>query len=281
MMDADPMRLGLIGDNIKSSRSPPLHRLAGESCGLNVSYDLLIPKEMSMEFDQILTHCATMGFRGVNVTYPYKERAVTRAEVDDPLIRRIGSLNTIAFDSGRMHGYNTDYTGFISAFLQRFTDMPPGVVTIIGAGGVGKAVAFGLVVLGASEIRIVDRNAYKAAALVSSLNEAVGRMLASHHLEIHTAVERADGVLNCTPIGMIGYPGTPVPRHLLAGRSWAFDAVYTPVETLFKSDAEANCLQVLSGYELFFNQGVQAFRIFTGTEPGNLARLRDLLTLAG
>ena len=80
---------------------------------------------------------------------------------------------------------------------------------------------------------------------------------------------------------MVGYPGTPVPRRLLAGRTWVFDAVYTPVETLFKSDAEANCLKVMSGYELFFNQGVQAFRIFTSREPENLARLRDLLRLAG
>jgi shikimate dehydrogenase len=281
MRDTELIRLGLIGDNIKPSRAPYLHRLAGELCGLNVSYDLLIPNEMDMEFDQILTHCAAVGYRGVNVTYPYKEWAVTRAEVDDPLIRRIGSLNTIAFDSGRMQGYNTDYTGFISAFLQRFPNMPPGLVTIIGAGGVGKAVAFGLVVLGASEIRIVDRDADKAGALASSLNEAVGRMLASHHLEIHTAIEMADGVLNCTPIGMVGYPGTPVARQFLASLHWAFDAVYTPVETRFKSDAESAGAKFMSGYELFFNQGIQAFRIFTGREPQNLAQLHDLLTLAG
>lgn len=280
MRATELIRLGLIGDNIKPSRSPHLHRLAGQLCGLNLRYNLLIPKEMGMDCDRVLAHCAAVGYRGVNVTYPYKEWAVTRAEVD-PLIRRIGSLNTIVFDSGRMRGYNTDYTGFIAAFSQRFAAMSPGVVTMVGAGGVGKAVAFGLLVLGASEIRIVDRDADKAVALASSLNEAAGgRLLASHHLEIDTAVERADGVLNCTPIGMVGYPGTPVPRHLLAGRSWAFDAVYTPVETLFKSNAEANCLQVMSGCELFFNQGVQAFRIFTGREPENLGRLRDLLTRA-
>ena len=271
------IRLGLIGDNIKPSRSPHLHRFAGQLCGLDVSYDLLIPPEMGMDFDAVVSHCIESGYRGVNVTYPYKERAVELANITDPMISRLGAVNTLVFEDGTVLGHNTDYTGFVAAFTERFGSMAPGRVAMIGAGGVGKAVAFGLVALGAAEIRIFDHDQAKAGALAAALNAASGGTVATAHGSSEAAIEGSHGVINCTPVGMAGNPGTPVPRRLLSGRRWAFDAVYTPVQTEFKSDAEACGLDVLSGYELFFNQGVQAFRIFTGGEPADLARLREML----
>jgi shikimate dehydrogenase len=278
MLGGKQIRLGLIGDNITSSRSPDLHRLAGQLCGLNVIYDLLIPSEMGLDFDAVLDRCASDGYRGVNITYPYKERAVERVAIADPLIRRIGSVNTVVFESGVMRGYNTDHTGFVSAFRQHFDGMAPGAVAMIGAGGVGKAVAFGLLLLGASEIRIVDRDIEKAVALAASLKQASeGKLRASNHTAAETALPGVSGVVNCTPVGMTGYPGTPVPRQLLAGCSWAFEAVYTPVQTKLKSDAEASGLKVLSGYELFIHQGVAAFQIFTGRSPEDQQILRKLL----
>jgi shikimate dehydrogenase len=278
MTAQDHIKLGLIGDNIKPSRSPDLHRLAGQLCGLSVTYDLLIPPEMGKDFDTVLDDCAANGYRGVNVTYPYKEHVVARVEVADPLVRRVGSVNTVVFVSGIMRGYNTDYTGFISAFRQHFGARVPGAVAMIGAGGVGKAVAFGLLVLGAAEIRIVDRDIAKAETLALSLNQASdGVLQASVHAQPETAMAGADGVVNCTPVGMAGYPGTPVTRRLLVGCTWAFDAVYTPVQTQFNSDAEASGLRVLSGYELFIHQGVQAFQIFTGRAPDDQDMLRQLL----
>jgi quinate/shikimate dehydrogenase (NAD+) len=278
MTAQDHIKLGLIGDNIKPSRSPDLHRLAGRLCGLNVTYQLLIPTEMGKDFDTVLDECAAHGYRGVNITYPYKEQVVARVEVADPLVRRVGSVNTVVFASGTMRGYNTDYTGFISAFHQHFGAREPGAVAMIGAGGVGKAVAFGLLVLGATEIRIVDHDIAKAETLALSLNQASeGALRASVHAQSETAMTGADGVVNCTPVGMAGYPGTPVARHLLPGCKWAFDAVYTPTQTEFISDSEANGLRVLSGYELFIHQGVQAFQIFTGRAPDDQNALRQLL----
>ena len=272
------IRLGLIGDNIRQSRSPDLHRIAGQLCGLEVTYELLIPPELGRDFDAVLDQCAAGGFRGVNITYPYKERVMARVEAADPLIRRIGSVNTVVFDSGVIKGYNTDYTGFIAAYRQSFGTMAAGTVALIGAGGVGKAVAFGLLAIGATEMRIVDRDIAKAETLAASLHRASGGTLrASGHARPETALAGADGIVNCTPAGMVGYPGTPVPRPLLVGGKWAFEAVYTPIQTTFKSDAEASGLRVLSGYELFFHQGVQAFRIFTGRTPDDHEALRRRL----
>lgn len=272
------VRLGLIGDNIAASRAPLLHRLAGGLAGLDVTYDLLIPARLGLSFDAVLARCEREGYRGLNITYPYKEQVVPRLTVGDPDIRAIGACNTVLFGSGEARGDNTDFTGFVDAFRHSFGTAAPGVVAMAGAGGVGKAIAFGLARLGASELRLYDRDAEKAEALAASLAGSAMKVVVGPSME--EAAGAADGLVNATPFGMEGIGGTAIPAPLVAGRRWAFDAVYTPVETPFVADARAAGLAVMSGYELFFFQGVNAFRIFTGHEPDQ-QRLRAALLSAG
>jgi len=274
------IRLGLIGDNIRRSQSPLLHELAGRLCGLDVSYEPLIPGDLGLDFDAVFDHCRHSGFRGINITYPYKERVFPRLDVRDAVVRALGACNIAMFGTDDPFGDNTDYSGFKSAFAQTFPDTAPGIVAIAGAGGVGKAIAFALADLGASELRLFDPDAAKAATLRDSL-AVVAPLLKVHLAErIEEAAAAADGLVNCTPLGMAGYPGTAIPRHAIARQRWAFDAVYTPVNTEFVRDATAAGLAAMSGYELFFHQGVDAFRIFTGREVDRNA-LRAALAKAG
>lgn len=270
------IRLGLIGDNIAKSQSPRLHRLAGAQNGQRVTYDPLVPAELGMEFDAVFAHIAATGYRGVNVTYPYKERAAAKVVVNDPLVRAIGAVNTVVFDAGGPHGFNTDYSGFIAAYRRVRGNAAPGPVLMIGAGGVGKAVAFGLVALGLTEIRIADRDLPKADALAAALAQARPGLVTRTGTDAAGLATGAAGVINCTPVGMVGYDGTPLPRAALSGAEWVFDAVYTPVDTQFLRDAAAEGLQVISGYELFFGQGVDAWAIFAGL-PLDEARMRQEL----
>ncbi|PWW00329.1 shikimate dehydrogenase [Hoeflea marina] len=272
------LRLGLIGGNIRASRSPALHRAAGRLAGLDTSYDLLIPDEMGLSFEQVLADCSAAGYRGVNVTYPFKERVVPLLRICDPLIAALRAVNTVVFETHGMVGHNTDYSGFISAYRDRFGAAAPGKVVLVGAGGVGRAIAFGLVKLGAAELRIVDRDMTKAADLAGALAGLGGAGPAVViEPDVRAASRSAEGILNCTPVGMVGSDATPVPDDCLDGVRWAFDAVYTPVETRFKTEAEAAGVSVLSGYELFFHQGVDAFGIFTGTPLADPRRLRGAL----
>lgn len=273
----NPILLGLIGDNLAKSQSPRLHRLAGAQNGQPVRYDQLVPAQMGKDFDGVFAHVAAAGYRGVNVTYPYKERVAAKVQVDDPLVRAIGAVNTVVFDEGGPHGFNTDYSGFIAAYRRVRGDAPPGPVLMIGAGGVGKAVAFGLVALGLTEIRIADRDLPKAQALAAALVAACPGLIAQTGTDAAALSAGASGIINCTPVGMVGYDGTPLPRASLTSGHWVFDAVYTPVDTQFLQDAAAEGLQVISGYELFFGQGVDAWRIFTGL-PLDETRMRRELT---
>lgn len=275
---SDPIRLGLIGDNIAASRSPKLHRLAGRQNGRSVSYDSLIPRDLGQDFDDLFAACAAGGYRGVNVTYPYKERAAGKVQIDDPLVRAIGAVNTVVFGPGGAKGFNTDYSGFVAAYRGLRGSRAPGITCMIGAGGVGKAVAFGLVALGAVEIRIADRDAAKAEALAEALVAASPGLRVQTGTDAAALAAGAEGLINCTPVGMVGHEGTPLPRAAMKGAGWAFDAVYTPVETQFLRDAEAEGLTIISGYELFFGQGVDAWAIFTGL-PLDHGRLRAALLL--
>ncbi len=271
--------LGLIGDNIARSKAPLLHHLAGRLCGLDVRYERLVPHEMGADFDAVFLHAATGGFRGINVTYPYKERAAGRVTVEDPLVRAIGAVNTVVFPGdgrGRPSGYNTDYSGFVAAYRGIRGEAPPGPVCLIGAGGVGKAVAFALIALGADEVRIAERDIGRAEGLARALAAARPGLLVSVTGDAAEAAGGAAGLINCTPVGMVGHDGTPLPRAAMPGAEWAFDAVYTPVDTQFLTDAAAEGLAIISGYELFFHQGVDAWALFSG-RPVDPAALRAAL----
>lgn len=273
----DTILLGLIGDNIAASQSPRLHRLAGAQNGRAVRYDSLIPRVEGLEFDALFARCAAGGYRGINVTYPYKEVVADRLRIDDPLVAAIGACNTVLFGEGQPRGFNTDYSGFVSAYRRVRGDAAPGPVLMIGAGGVGRAVAFGLIALGAAEIRLADRDPAKADALAEALRAARPGLRVVTGTDAAALAPGASGLINCTPVGMVGYEGTPLASSLMAGAEWVFDAVYTPVNTQFLQDAAAAGLAIISGYELFIGQGVDAWAIFTGL-PLDEARLRaDLL----
>jgi shikimate dehydrogenase len=268
----DMLRLGLIGDNIKRSKSPLLHRLAGRLCGIDVSYEPLIPADMGLDFDAVFARCAGSGFRGINITYPYKERVFPALTVPDPRVRAVAACNTVLFDPDGARGTNTDYTGFVGAFRTALPRTRPGTVAMAGAGGVGKAVAFALAELGAAALHIFDRDAARAEALSASLIANTHGMAVTVASTIEEATQGVDGIVNCTPLGMTGIAGTAIPRQLMPRTGWAFDAVYTPVDTQFLRDAEGCGLATISGYELFFHQGVDAFHAFTGlhVDPGAL-----------
>ena len=256
------IRLGLIGDNIKPSQAPMLHREAGRLAGLDVSYELLIPAEIGKGFDLLFDDCRESGMRGLNITYPYKQIAVARAKIDDPLVRRLGAINTVIFEDGAARGYNTDHSGFIAAWRAAFGPASPGATVIVGAGGAGRAVAFGLAALGATELTIVDTDAAKAEALKHALGDFA--MAVTVRDTADAEIRAAEGVVNCTPVGMTGYPGSPIDVSLLGPQRWAFEAIYTPGQTEFSLAASAAGLDVVGGYELFIHQGLDAFRLFTG-----------------
>lgn len=274
---APPLRLGLIGDNIAASRAPRLHVLAGTMNGRAVTYDRLVPPALGHPFETVFDDARAGGYHGLNITYPYKERVTALVEVADPLVRAIGAINTVIFGADRPQGHNSDFSGFVAAYRGARGTAAPGRVLMIGTGGVGRAVAFGLLDLGVAELRLLDRDRAKAEALASDLRRAAPGTPVRVEGDVADAADGVNGVINCTPVGMVGYDGTPLPAAAMPRAGWAFDAVYTPADTRFLADAVAAGLVAISGWELFFWQGVHAWRLFSGQDVDEAALRATLL----
>lgn len=264
------IELGLVGCGITRSQAPRLHEIAASLCGLDLAYRLFdLSEHGATPFEDKIRELEGRGLRGVNVTHPFKERAATLVDVPDAGTRSIGAVNTVRFSD--LTGHNTDYSGFMKAFRNQFGAASPGSVLLAGAGGVGHAVAFALATIDHDvKLRIVDIDEAKAQALASELRD-LSVDCTAHATDHMPELADVDGLVNCTPLGMHQYPGNAFPDTLVGGQGWAFDAVYTPIETPFVQRARAQGLEVLTGYELFFYQGVDAFEIFTGTQPDPVA----------
>jgi shikimate dehydrogenase len=260
------LRLGLIGSNIAGTQSPALQILCGLSVHHNVTYDLLIPAEQNTSFQDMFARCVTAKYDGINVTYPYKEEVMQFAKPGDAAVTRIGAANTVKFTELGPHVFNTDYSGFIAAWKAKWGNKKPGRVLLAGAGGVGRAISFALAELGAENVALHDSDESKATALAEAATHFSNTTFFVAPRARLADLSEFDGVINGTPIGMTGVPGSPLPAHVKGNPSWAFDAVYTPDYTPFRAQMEAKGADFLSGYELYFHQGVQGFKIFSGMD---------------
>lgn len=159
---------------------------------------------------------------------------------------------------------NTDYSGCRRAFEHQFgVRFKPGKVLMLGAGGVGVAIAHALKELGLSELIIHDTDLHAAGELITQMSGVdVNVRLAGKDLV--GEARQADGLVNATPVGMFQYPGNPFPEDAIGPQSWAFDAVYTPENTAFLSHCRQCDIATLSGFYLFLFQGLDAFERFVG-----------------
>ncbi|MGH7041484.1 MAG: shikimate dehydrogenase family protein, partial [Acetobacteraceae bacterium] len=169
-MDDRRALLGLIGAPIAHSAAPAMHEAAGRASGLRVHYQLIeVPGADTATLRLLLEGVRRLGFAGVNVTYPYKEAVLPLLDTIAPEAAPIGAVNTIVVRDGHLVGHNTDTTGFAAAIAGEVAAPAAGPVVLVGAGGVGRAAGFALARLGVPELRILDREPEKAAALVRDL----------------------------------------------------------------------------------------------------------------
>ena len=268
--------VGLIGANIMKSLSPALHADAFRAAGIEGHYHLMdVDRPPRRSLAQLLEAATTAGFSGTNITFPFKQDVLTLLDTISPEAAQIGAVNTVTITTdGRTTGYNTDRRGFRRSFEE---ELGPGAakaatVVLVGAGGVGRAVAFALMDLGAAMIVLCDRDTERATSLLNDLVRHYKEPRCRLAGALESEVAAADGVVNATPVGMHGFAGNPVPACALKASHWVADVVYTPIETMFIKAAAAKGARVLTGGGMCVHQAAEAFRLFTGVEP-DIARM--------
>jgi len=260
-------KLYLIGHPVKHSVSPQIYAKAFKELGINASYDLIDVDEQGLP-------AVIAGLRdseeclGFNVTIPHKVRVKHLLDSVEGPAQVIGAVNTVVRLGEGLTGINTDWVGFRKALKRVAGTATYGRALIIGAGGAGRAAAYGLLDM-ADELIIVSRGGVTARSLAKDavtwgFRRAVG-LKASPKTCVWAAL-RSDLIVNASPVGMVGHEGIPVPKEGLAGGTVVLDMVYNPIETnLLRNAREAGCVTI-DGLWMLVYQANENLREWFGVE---------------
>ena len=258
---------GVAGNPIGHSLSPLMHNTAFRRENVNA---IMLPLKVK-SLDDLLTIVRDLPVDGVAVTMPLKQEVLPHLANMDPLTARIGACNTLRTGAdGKLYGFNTDVAGVVRP-LEKRVRLKGARILVLGAGGAARAAVFGLVEQGA-EVFIVNRTHETAVALA---RKAHAKSLKQEAL----AKNRFDVIVNTTPCGMAGVkPALPIKENEL-NAGLVFDMVYSPLETPLLQLAQARGLAVVSGLEMFVQQGARQFEIWTG-KPAPESEMHRVVELA-
>ena len=254
---------GIIGNPLGHSLSPLVHNRAFLEQNVNAVY---VPVQIDdSSVADVIRLAPEWNLHGISVTIPHKVAVMDHLTKMDPAVEKIGACNTVVFRNGGRIGYNTDYLaaigGIESALGGNFLDIESVLknekALVLGAGGAGKALAYGLVHRGAM-VTVTDIDAERAVELAGHLGCEYEKW------EVRESVQPKI-LVNCTPIGMHpNIDATPYPKSSLHSRMLVFDAVYNPEYTLLIKSAQEKGCKVVTGLEMFIGQACYQFKLFTG-----------------
>lgn len=268
----------LIGNPVAHSMSPAIHNRAFAELGLDYVYVAFRVEDVGAAVTGMR---ALENFRGMSVTIPHKVSILKHLDEVAEVDRRIGSVNTVVNDAGRLKGFGTDGPGAVKALLDAGVHVAGRNVTILGSGGAARAIAFtlatkanpaALFLLGIIELELK--------ALTRDLVRKAGAHATCALLDSNTLAARlaeSQVLIHCTPVGM--HPQTKesvVPKALLHRDLAVMDIVYNPLKTKLLADAEERGLKTISGVEMFVNQAVIQFELWTGKKAPR-AVMRDVV----
>lgn len=265
MSDTKIPLAAVIGSPVAHSKSPQLHNHWLKVNGLPGFY---IPMEVDTEdLESVLRTLPKMGFVGVNITIPHKEKVLEIADLITDRATLIGAANTLIFrQDGKIHADNTDGYGFINNIRQNAPDWDPtaGPAAILGAGGAARAVVASLLDAGVPEILISNRTKVRAEALRADFGK---RLQVIDWVQAGNMLDDAVTVVNTTSLGMIGKPPLRVPLDGLRRGAVVNDLVYAPLKTQFLAEAEEMGCHIVDGLGMLLHQAVPAFERWFGVRP--------------
>jgi len=243
---------GVIADPVRHSISPVVHNRAFQSRRLDAVYlPFLVSPAHLRDFFSMAEKLPLTGF---SVTLPHKQKIIRYLDTVDPLARRIGAVNTVWRKGGKWRGANTDAAG-VTEPLKRMLRLPKSSVLIVGNGGAARSAACALSDAGA-KICLVGRNADRVRALAKVCG-------AEALLRDQINGRNFDAIVHATPLGMFPNVKECFFNGAIPGEV-VLDMVYNPLETELLRRARQQGKTVIQGVEMFIEQAVRQFEIWTG-----------------
>lgn len=263
-MNAHTKWCGVIGNPVEHSLSPSIHNAAFQECGLNYVYLAFRVEHIG---DAVRGIRALGNAGGFSVTIPHKVSVMPHLDEVDGTARRIGAVNTIVLRDGKLIGYNTDASGALRALREGNVELKNRHVLLLGSGGAARAIAFGLG--GHADLQrltILGIDEQERHRLVQDLTatgvKVQGGQLDEQHLR--DALPNTQVLIHCTPVGMSPkVEATCVLADLLHPALTVMDIVYNPRETRLLQEAKAAGCRVIPGLDMFLNQAVEQFELWT------------------
>lgn len=257
--------VGLIGNPVGHSFSPPMHNAAFNYLNMNYVY---VPFNVLEEnLDSAIKGAEALNIKGFNVTIPHKINVMKYLKELDPIAELIGAVNTIDFKT--LKGYNTDGLGAIKA-IEEITPVKGKNVVVAGAGGASRAISFYLANNNVNSINILNRNENKAEMLASDIESSglINNVEASSINNIKSYLEDADILIDTTPIGMSpNVKDDPIATADMMHEDLVVnDIVYNPRETVLLKEAKKANARVVYGIKMLLYQGAESFKIWTNEE---------------
>ena len=248
---------GIFGWPVRHTLSPAMQNAAFEELDFDAVY---IPFEIApARLKEAVSALRNLEIIGVNVTIPHKEKVIPFLDKVDPLAKRIGSVNTIKNNNGKLSGYNTDGLGFLKDVRSKGFNPKGKTAILVGAGGAGKAVAETLSWAGAKKIFVTDKFEAQAKKLAGKVKKASFVPFKKWKNE----AKYSDILINATPVGMKKDDPTMIEPVFLKKGLFVYDLVYNRKTRLIQ-DAKKKGLKAFNGLGMLLNQGTAAFEIWTG-----------------
>lgn len=270
-LDGKTQLVGIIGYPVAHSLSPEMHNAAFTYANLNWRY---IPLPVHPErLEDALRGLGALGFRGVNITIPYKVSAIPLLDSITEAVSIVGAVNTIRIDgsSGRLEGFNTDITGFLADLAANQVHITKNMKAIVlGAGGAARAVGVALCRSGLKTI-FVNRTYEHAESLVQFLKSSwtTADIEATTLDSLAEVSHDADLIVNVTSVGM--WPDvekSPWPERIpFPKNATVYDTIYRPLRTRLMRDAERAGLRAVGGLGMLVYQGAASYEVWTGQKP--------------
>jgi shikimate dehydrogenase len=247
----------LLGENIEHSRSPLILNSLFRRYDIPYHYELepLDGRELGAAIERMRAG----GYRGANITSPYKERASLEVDRLEPSAAAIGAINTIVIESGEAIGHNTDIDGF-AATLDSEPLLHTGFsAAILGTGGAARAAAFALRRFETlTRLTIYSRSESRAIDLAMRMADP---RIGGGALERFVA---ADLIVQATPVGLPGNEHALLDAGRLAGGRVFYEMIYSPPLTAQSRLALQAGLRVVNGERMLVEQALRAFTLWTG-----------------
>lgn len=265
MTETAPILSCVIGWPISHSKSPLIHGYWIKKYGINGYY---VPVGIRPEnFESAIRSMHKLGFRGANVTIPYKETILSLATAVSDRAALIGAANTLVFrEDGSIRADNTDGAGFISNIKNHVSDWhaSDGPAVVLGAGGASRAIVSSLLADGAPEVRISNRTRHRA----DILREQFGaKITVVDWGKVNDAFSDAATIVNTTSLGMTGNPPLKVRISSAPKSALVTDLVYTPIRTDFLEQAASYGLRTVDGVGMLLHQAVPGFESWFDVRP--------------